>query len=253
MNTELRGLSILVTGATGAIGSVIAERLASQGAQVGIGYHAQIDVAELLVNKIIKNGGRALKVELDVRYPQSVCTALENFAEHVGGAIDAVVNSAGINIPTDFDKILLTDWEQVLQVNLTGAFIISQQAIPFLSRALSGSLVHIGSVSGQIGGPRTAHYAASKGGLMALSHVISRYAASFGVRCNVVAPGYIASEMQDSASSAASVQEMIQRIPLQRLGLSSEVASTVAFLCSPAASYITGQTIGVNGGLHFSW
>ena len=253
MSARLFPLNIFVTGATGALGSAIAEYLASQGAVVGVGFHANKDRAKSIVEEIEQSNGRAFANEIDVANPKSVSYALARFSEVAGGTIDAVVNSAGINVPTDFDDIPLSDWERVIQVNLTGAFIVSQLALPYLSQSSHGSLVHIGSVSGQIGGPRTAHYAASKGGLMALSHVVSRFGATSGVRCNVVSPGYIDSKMQSAATTAPSVQKTLKEIPLLRLGIPSEVAATVAFLCSPESAYITGQTIGVNGGLHLSW
>ena len=123
--------------------------------------------------------------------------------------------------------------------------------LPLLAQTGNGSIVHIGSVSGQYGGPRTAHYAASKAALISLAQVIARFAAPLGVRSNTVAAGLIASEMANAGMAAASVQRAAENILLKRLGTPQEVADAVVFLASDAASYITAQTLNVNGGLYF--
>jgi 3-oxoacyl-[acyl-carrier protein] reductase len=167
------------------------------------------------------------------------------------GPIAILVNNAGINKPTDFDQVSDADWDQVLATNLKGPFVTAQVFLPLLAEMKNGSIVHIGSVSGQYGGPRTAHYAASKAGLISLAQVIARFGAQHGVRSNVVAAGLIQSEMAAAGMAAASVQKAAEGIVLKRLGAPSEVADAVVFLASDAASYITAQTINVNGGLYF--
>jgi 3-oxoacyl-[acyl-carrier protein] reductase len=134
---------------------------------------------------------------------------------------------------------------------LKGPFICCQVFMPLLAEAGGGSIVHIGSVSGQYGGPRTAHYAASKAGLISLSQVVARFGAQTSVRSNVVAAGLIASDMADAGLAVASVQKAAEGILLKRLGTSAEVADAVTFLSCDASSYITAQTINVNGGLYF--
>ena len=159
------------------------------------------------------------------------------------GDIDILVNNAGINIPTDFDKIKDEEWEQVLDVNLKGPFIVMQEALPIMHDG--GSIVNISSVSGQYGGPRTAHYASSKAGLISLSQVVARFVADRLVRVNCIAPGLIESPMTESAGMST------DGILLGRFGLREEVAKAVLFLASDDASYITGQCFGINGGLYF--
>jgi 3-oxoacyl-[acyl-carrier protein] reductase len=167
------------------------------------------------------------------------------------GAISILVNNAGVNKPTDFDQVGDADWDSVLGVNLKGPFICAQTFLPLLKEAGDSSIVHIGSVSGQYGGPRTAHYAASKAGLISLAQVIARFGAAYGIRSNTVAAGIIASEMGQAGLAAASVQKAAESILLGRTGLAREVADAVVFLASPASSYITAQTLNVNGGLYF--
>jgi 3-oxoacyl-[acyl-carrier protein] reductase len=172
-------------------------------------------------------------------------------AERTLGPLGILVNNAGINKPTDFDQLTDEDWDHILGVNLKGPFMVSQEALPFLARAGGGSIVMIGSVSGQYGGPRTAHYAASKAGLISLGQVIARFGAKAKIRCNTVAAGLIQSEMATQGLSAPAVQAAAQNIVLGRQGTPDDVADAVVFLASDASRYITAQTINVNGGLYF--
>jgi len=165
------------------------------------------------------------------------------------GPFDILVNNAGINKPTDFDQVTDADWDAIVDSNLKGPFVVTQVFLPLMNKG--GAISHIGSVSGQYGGPRTVHYAASKAGLISLSQVVARFAAANGIRSNVVAAGMIASDMGAAGLAAASVQKAAETILLKRLGTTQEVADAVVFLSSEAASYITAQTINVNGGLYF--
>ncbi|MCE9524241.1 MAG: SDR family oxidoreductase, partial [Alphaproteobacteria bacterium] len=167
------------------------------------------------------------------------------------GPFSILVNNAGINKPTDFDQVSDEDWDHILGVNLKGPFICSQVALPHLRRAGGGSIVHIGSVSGQYGGPRTAHYAASKAGLISLSQVIARFGAKWNIRSNVVAAGLIQSDMAAAGMAAPAVAKAAENIVLGRLGTPDEVGDAVVFLAGTASRYITAQTLNVNGGLYF--
>jgi 3-oxoacyl-[acyl-carrier protein] reductase len=187
---------------------------------------------------------------MDVTDRESVEAAARDVKGALGG-ISILVNNAGINKPTDYDQISDTDWDQIVATNLKGPFIVSQMFLPLLAESRNGSIVHIGSVSGQYGGPRTAHYAASKAGLISLAQVIARFGAQHGVRSNTVAAGLIASDMANAGMTAASVQKAAENILLKRFGTTREVADAVVFLASDASSYITAQTLNVNGGLYF--
>jgi NAD(P)-dependent dehydrogenase (short-subunit alcohol dehydrogenase family) len=241
----LEGRAALVTGGSRGIGKAIVKKLTSAGARVAFTYRNTRGEADAVAQTT-----GALAIEMEVTNRQSVTNALEVALTKVG-QLSILVNNAGINKPTDFDQVTDEDWDDILAVNLKGPFICSQLALPYLRRAGGGSIVHIGSVSGQYGGPRTAHYAASKAGLISLSQVIARFGAKWNVRSNVVAAGLIQSEMATAGMAAPAVAKAAENIVLGRLGTSDEVADAVAFLASDASRYITAQTINVNGGLYF--
>ena len=241
----LEGRSAFVTGGSRGIGKAIVKKLASAGARVAFTYRATRDEANALADD---TGAFAFDMEVTDR--ASVQNAIEMALAKLG-SLSILVNNAGVNKPTDFDQIVDGDWDEILAVNLKGPFVCSQVALPHLRRAGGGSIVHIGSVSGQYGGPRTAHYAASKAGLISLSQVIARFGAKWNIRSNVVSAGLIQSEMAASGMAAPAVAKAAENIVLGRLGTSDEVADAVAFLASDASRYVTAQTINVNGGLYF--
>jgi 3-oxoacyl-[acyl-carrier protein] reductase len=247
---SLAGRNAVVTGASRGIGRAIAVRLAGAGANVAITYRERADEAQKVVATIEGLGRLAIALQMDVTRRDSVEAAAKE-ARRVLGPISVLINNAGINKPTDFDKVTDEDWDDILATNLKGPFLCAQIFLPLLAETKNGAIVHVGSVSGQYGGPRTAHYAASKAGLISLAQVIARFGAKDGVRSNVVAAGLIASDMADAGMAAASVQKAAENILLKRLGTATEVADAVAFLASDASSYITAQTLNVNGGLYF--
>jgi 3-oxoacyl-[acyl-carrier protein] reductase len=246
---SLAGRTAVVTGGSRGIGRAIALGLANANADVVVTYREKRAEAEEVVRRIEAGGRRGLALKMDVTDRASVEAAAKDAGAM--GPISVLVNNAGVNKPTDFDQVSEGDWDLVLETNLKGPFICAQLFLPLLAATGNGSIIHIGSVSGQYGGPRTAHYAASKGGLIQLSEVIARFAAAKGVRSNVVAAGIIESEMGNAGLAAASVQKAADGILLKRLGQASEVADAVVFLASDASAYITAQTLNVNGGLYF--
>jgi len=247
---SLPGRNAVVTGASRGIGRAVALRLADAGANVAITYRERADEAQKVISTIEGMGRLAVALKMDVKERASVEAAAKE-ARRVLGPISILINNAGINKPTDFDKVTDEDWDDILATNLKGPFLCAQIFLPVLAETKNGAIVHVGSVSGQYGGPRTAHYAASKAGLISLAQVIARFGAKNGIRSNVVAAGLIASDMADAGMAAASVQKAAENILLKRLGTANEVADAVAFLASDAASYITAQTLNVNGGLYF--
>ncbi len=247
---SLAGKNAFVTGASRGIGKAIALGLADAGANVALTYREKRDEAEAVAQAIEQTGRKAIALQMDVTDRAGVEAAAKD-AQGALGPISILVNNAGINKPTDFDQVSDADWNHILDANLKGPFVCAQIFLPLLKDAGGGSIVHIGSVSGQYGGPRTAHYAASKAGLISLAQVIARFGAQYGVRSNVVAAGLIASEMAAAGMAAASVQKAADSILLKRMGAQFEVADAVIFLASDASSYITAQTLNVNGGLYF--
>ena len=246
---SLAGKNAVVTGGSRGIGRAIAIGLAEAGADVVLTYRSQHGDADNAVGEIEKLGRRARALQMDVTDRASVEAAAKD--ARAFGSISILVNNAGVNKPTDFDEIADADWDWVLDTNLKGPFVCAQAFLPLLKDAGGGAIVHIGSVSGQYGGPRTAHYAASKAGLISLAQVIARFGAKDNVRSNTVAAGLIASDMAAAGMAAASVQKAAETIVLKRMGSPREVADAVVFLASDASSYITAQTLNVNGGLYF--
>jgi 3-oxoacyl-[acyl-carrier protein] reductase len=246
---SLAGKNAVVTGSSRGIGKAIALGLAEAGADVIVTFREKRAEAEAVVSQIAAMGRRAIAFPLDVTVRASV-EALAKDARDFG-PISILVNNAGINKPTDFDQVSDADWDTILATNLRGPFVCAQVFLPLLKEAGGGSIIHIGSVSGQYGGPRTAHYAASKAGLISLAQVIARFGAPHNVRSNTVAAGLIASEMAAAGLANAAVQKAAETIVLKRMGTTREVADAVVFLASEASTYITAQTINVNGGLYF--
>ncbi|HXS05244.1 MAG TPA: SDR family oxidoreductase [Rhizomicrobium sp.] len=246
---SLIGKCAVVTGGSRGIGRAIALCLAEAGADVMITYRERHGEADAVTSEILSLGRRGKAVPMDVTNRISIAAATTEAAGF--GPISILVNNAGINKPTDFDQIQENDWNLVLGTNLKGPFLVAQSFLPLLKQADGASVIHVGSVSGQYGGPRTAHYAASKAGLISLSQVLARFGAPHNIRSNVVAAGLIGSEMAAAGLQAASVQKAAENILLGRLGTPQEVGDAVTFLASDASSYITAQTINVNGGLYF--
>lgn len=247
---RLDGKVAFVTGGSRGIGRAIVLRLADAGAAVAFSYVSRSEAAAEVVAEVSGRGGRALAVRADVRDRKELDAAFARTEAELGG-IDVLVNNAGINKPTDFDRIEEGDWDDILAVNLKGPFLASQAVLPYIRRRGGGSIVMIGSVSGQYGGPRTAHYAASKAGLISLAQVIARFGARDGIRCNTVAAGLIESDMAAAGLQSGAVAQAAEGILLGRMGRPDEVADAVLYLASDASSYVTAQTLNVNGGLYF--
>lgn len=246
---DLNGKNAFVTGGSRGIGRAICLGLAEAGARVAFLYKSDDEAAKHTCDLIsVKGTHDVLTFKGDVRDRSLLQHAFTQVSE-TWGPLDVLVNNAGINKPTDFDKMTDEDWDEIMGVNLKGPFVCSQEALPFMNDG--GSIVHMGSVSGQYGGPRTGHYAASKAGLISLSQVIARFGASRQIRSNTIAAGLIVSEMAAAGLASAAVKQAAQSIPLGKMGSPSDVADAVCFLASDASRYITAQTINVNGGLYF--
>jgi 3-oxoacyl-[acyl-carrier protein] reductase len=246
---SLAGKCAVVTGGSRGLGAAIALGLGEAGADVLLTYREKHTEAAAIAHRIEAMGRRAMTVPMEVTSRKSVEHAAEQ--ARAFGAISILVNNAGVNKPTDFDHIQDEDWDFILDTNLKGPFVVAQVFLPLLKAAGGGAITHIGSVSGQYGGPRTAHYAASKAGLISLAQVIARFGAQHNVRSNTLAAGLIASEMAAAGLANAAVQKAAETIILKRMGTPQEVADAAVFLSSDAASYITAQTLNVNGGLYF--
>ena len=241
---------VLITGGSRGIGKSIVEKFAYAGWDVFFSKKKKKEEADKIIKAMQDKNLNARAIQMDVSNRKSVVDAKSEIETH-WGHLDALINNAGINKPTDFDQISDEDWDNILNVNLKGPFIVSQVFFDLLKKSTSASIIHIGSVSGQYGGPRTAHYAASKAGLISLSQVIARFGAKDNIRSNVIAAGLIDTSMSSNALGNAAVNKAAESILLGRMGKTEEVAEACMYLASSSSSYITAQTINVNGGLYF--
>jgi 3-oxoacyl-[acyl-carrier protein] reductase len=240
-----------ITGGSRGIGRSIVNSFLKNNAIVVFTYLENEKSANDLYEKVEKKyKSRLIFYQMNVSDRTSVRKTLSTFKKKFD-RIDVLVNNAGVNHPEDFDKISDSNWDLIMNTNLKGPFIVTQEALGLLKKSNNSSVINIGSVSGQYGGPRTAHYAASKAGLISLSQVIARYGSEFNIRCNTLSAGLIQSEMADEGLKSKAVQQASENIILKRFGNKSEVSDVALFLASDKSSYITAQTINVNGGLYF--
>lgn len=240
----------LVTGASRGIGRAIATVLAARGASVVINYARNEAAAAEVVQSIESAGGRAIAVAFDVSDHAAVDVAIKGIAKEQGG-LHILVNNAGISIDGLLMRASMDDLQRVLAVNLGGAFACSKAAARHLLRARSaGRIINISSVIGEQGNAGQSMYAASKAGLIGLTKSLARELAPRGVTVNAVTPGFIETDMTAGVFDEAARAALIDSIPLSRIGEPSDVAEAVAYLASPAAAYITGHVLRVNGGLN---
>jgi len=242
----LDGQIAVVTGGAQGIGKSIATSLARQGAHVIVG-DLNVQAAESTAEEIAKLGTPATGISLNVAELGSVKAAIKHVVE-AWGTIDILVNNAGITKDGLLLRLTEDAWEQVLSVNLTGAFYCTKAVLPSMVRNRKGRIVSIASIVGAMGNVGQANYAASKGGLIAFSKVVAREYASRGITSNAVAPGFIDTAMTQAMQPEAR-DSLIKQIPCQRLGTPEDIAHAVSFLVSQEASYITGQVLHVNGGM----
>lgn len=244
---SLLGRVALVTGASRGIGAVIAYRLAQAGARVGVNYRDSRDAAAQVVEAITAGGGEAISVGGDVSQEESAQAVVKQVAERLG-PIDILVNNAGITRDRLLLRMTPEDWDQVLDVDLRGAFLCTKYVMPYLIRQHQGRIVNISSVVGISGNPGQANYAAAKAGLIGFTKAVAREVASRNVTVNALAPGFITTGMVEQLSEDTR-QQILSRIPLGQFGTAEDVAEAVLFLCGEGAGYITGQVLCIDGGL----
>jgi len=233
----------LVTGGSRGIGKEICLNLSSRNHHVIVGFNNSFEDAKALVEKINKGSGSAEYVEIDVSNKYSIHQAFELIP-----SVDILINNAGITDKKDFLKITDKDLERVIRVNFTGAFICSQLVIPGMLKKKWGRIINISSIGGQWGGVDQVHYACSKSALIGLSRSLSRLYSKFGITSNSVSPGVIDTEMINDIDINTR-NEILNLIPSNRFGSTRDIANIVSFLASDESSYITGQTINLNGGM----
>jgi len=241
--SRLQGQVALVTGASRGIGRAIALRLAQDGARV-IGTATSEAGAAAISEALAAHGGEGRV--LDVR-DAAACTALVDAI----GPLSILVNNAGVTRDTLLLRMKDEDWSEVLDTDLTSVFRLSRAVLRGMMKARYGRIVSIGSVVGQMGNPGQANYCAAKAGLVGFSKSLAQEVGSRGITVNVVAPGFIETDMTHALGDDTR-KALLERVPAQRLGAPEDIAAAVAYLASPEAGYVSGETLHVNGGMYMS-
>ena len=244
---ELNGYSAIVTGGARGIGRAIALALADAGADVLITYKGNTAAADAVVAEIAAKGRKGIALQADAADPDAavavVAKAIEAF-----GKVDLLVNNAGITRDTLILRMTPEQWHEVIDTNLSGAFYMTKAAVKEMLRAKSGRIINITSVSGQAGNAGQANYSSAKAGMIGLTKATAREVASRGITVNAVAPGFITTEL--TADLPDAIKDGVKaQTPLGRFGEPHEIAAAVIYLASREASYVTGQVLGVDGGL----
>ena len=248
ISIDLSGKSVLVTGSSQGLGAEMARTFHAAGATVCLNHPGLPDTAADAgaiaqeLNRLRPESARIFAA--DVSDAGAVVGMMSEIRQSLGG-LDFLINNAGILRDRTVSKMSIDEWREVIDVNLTGVFQVSKHGLEILRDG--GAIVNLGSISAILGFFGQANYAAAKGGVLSLTRVLSREVARRGIRVNAIAPGVIDTAMSGTIPGPA-LAEMLKNVPLGRLGTPSEVAGAALFLCSPLASYITGQTIEVNGG-----
>jgi 3-oxoacyl-[acyl-carrier protein] reductase len=246
--SDLKDKVILVTGAARGIGKSIVLNLAAQGAHVVFNYRGDEAKAAALKEELEKAGGKATGLKFDVTDYEAMTKSIDEFTKNVA-PISGLVNNAGISKDTLLLRLKPDEISQIIDTNLKGAMMVTQALSRNFLRAENVSIVNMSSIVGLMGNASQAAYAASKAGLIGFSKSVAKELASRNVRCNVICPGFIQTEMTDALHEKAK-EEYSKAIPLGRFGSTDEIANLTAFLLSKASGYMTGEVIKMDGGLY---
>jgi 2-hydroxycyclohexanecarboxyl-CoA dehydrogenase len=239
----------LITGAAAGIGRACAMRLASQGMAVGI-LDINLEGCERVAAEIQAAGGRAVALEASIADRGQVTAAVTKL-RNASGPITVLVNNAGITDMTPFKDVTDELWDRVLAINLKGTFIVTQVVLPDMEAARWGRIINISSSSAQTGSVGMAPYSASKGAIVSLTRTLARELGPLGITVNNIPPGTVMNTLMSEATrhlTAVPIETMVQSMPVRRAGEPNDIANACAWLASEESGYVTGQTIGVNGG-----
>jgi len=245
---NFKGSNVLVTGASRGIGAEIAKNLASYGLKVWINFRSGADAALKVQEEIEANGGKAAIIKADVTKEDEFVAAIKTISD-ADGELSYLVNNAGITKDKLALRMSVDDFNDVISANLTSTFIGCKAALKTMGKKRFGSIVNISSIVGEMGNAGQTNYAASKGGVNAMTKSFAKEAAARGLRYNAITPGFIQTDMTHELKDEVKA-EYEKNIPLSRFGQPKEVADAVAFLLSDHSSYITGEILKVNGGLY---
>lgn len=247
LQTTLAGKTALVTGSTRGIGRATALELARLGANIVINYRGSAEAAREVQALIEGRGGKAIAIAADVSQSAEVDRLFAAIGETFG-AVDMLVNNAGLTRDNLLLRISEADWDAVLATNLKSAYLCAKAALRGMLRARWGRIVNVSSIVGIAGNAGQTNYAAAKAGVIALTKSLAQEVGSRGITVNAVAPGFIETEMTASLPEALR-RRMLDHVALGRAGTPEDVAAVISFLCTPAAGYITGQVLVVDGGM----
>ena len=244
MMFDLTGMTALVTGASGGLGSSIAKSLAAQGARLALSGSNQAKL-EAFAKDL---GGDHVTLVCNLSNAEEVDQLVPRAVEALGGKLDILVNNAGVTRDNLAMRMKDEEWDQVIKINLEGAFRLMRAAIKPMMKARHGRIINITSVVGVTGNPGQANYVASKAGLIGMSKAFAQEVASRGITVNCVAPGFMVSAMTDALTDAQK-EGILSKIPIGAMGSGDDIGAAVVFLASKEAGYVTGQTLHVNGGM----
>ena len=239
--------TVFVTGGSRGIGRAIADWFIKRDYNVIIGFYKNFEYKKSPLRE--KNVFSAM---VDIKNRKSIIEAINISENYFKTTIDVLINNAAISQEKDFTKISDKDWDIMLATNLRGVFSFTQEVIPKMIKKRWGRIINISSVGGQWGGFNQVHYAASKAGVINFTKSIAKIYSEYGITCNCVSPGLIRTDMSNREIDSDQGIEKISTTPIKRVGEADDVASTVGFLSKHSSSYVTGQTINVNGGMYFS-
>jgi len=245
---KFSGKNVLVTGASRGIGAEIVKVLAGYGLKVWINYRSSEDEAKKVQQDILNSGGEAEVIGFDVSNEEAFVEAIKNIVA-TDGELSYLVNNAGVTKDKLAIRMKVEEFMEVIEANLKSSFIGCKEALKVMSKKRFGSVVNIASIVAETGNAGQTNYSASKGGMIAMTKSFAKEAAPRGIRYNAITPGFIATDMTDVLKEEVK-NNFIANIPLGRFGEPKEVAEAVAFLLSDSSSYITGETLKVNGGMH---
>ena len=243
---DLKDKKIIVTGASGGIGNAIIKKLSEEGAKI-LASGTKVEKLE----KLKKNFKNIKILKFDISQSDKIEEFIENSTEELGGSLDCIVNNAGITMDNLSIRMSLSEWQKVIDINLTSTFLMSKSAIKKMLKNKSGKIVNITSVVGHTGNLGQANYTASKAGIIAMSKSLAIEYAKKNININCISPGFIKTAMTDRLDDKFK-ETIISKIPSARLGEPDDIANAVLFLCSDQSNYINGETLHVNGGMYMA-